>query len=87
MVTMLAVVQGLGLGQKQQERDDQELVQEQGQDNSIRTVGRKPTNNLTGPITADLTGPVNSDLTGSALAHWCGYRLWLLAATAGETGR
>ena len=87
MVTVLAVVRGLGLGKGpglgpglaqrvEPGNEDQELERE----NPIGYLGiarRKQGK--------DLTGPVKSDLTASALAHWCGYRLWLLAATAGAS--
>ena len=66
MVTVLAVVRGLGLGQGLGLRRDV----------PIETSKRKIDIDLTGP-------PVCSDWTGRALAHWCAYRLWLLAATAG----
>ena len=73
MVTLLAVVRGHGLGQGPGP----------GQGLGQGSVKLDPVKS--DPVKSDPVklGPVKLDLTGSALAHWCGYRLWLLAATAG----
>ena len=73
-----------GLGQEIPSEEEHENVQDNPilQVGSLRSEKGKQGNNLTGAVTSDLTGSA-VDLTGSALAHWCGYRLWLLAATAG----
>ena len=80
--------QGQELGQEIPREEEHKKVQGNPLD-SLRSKKGKRGEDLTGSVNSDLTGSVIDltgsvvDLTGNALAHWCGYRLWLLAATAG----